>query len=359
LALAYLVGAEAGHALSFPGSAFATFWPPSGILLASLLLSGTRHWPLLLAGSLVANTVSNVGLHDKSLLVSLVFWLGNAGEALVAAWLVGRCKPFALASVRDALVLITVGGCLASAVSATVGTAALALAYGTESWAITWCIWWAADTLGVVVVAPAILLLSRCAWSIHLSWRQVEGLLMLAAIGLLTECTYGGWLSPLLSRPVLVFPLLLWLTFRFDPWLQSLALNLLTFIVVYHTARGEGTIATTYPVLLDRVLVMQVFLSVTTFSLLAVGVLVTDRRRDQEQLGRLNGALQAALAEVKVLQGLLPICMCCKQIRDDDDNWQQLEAYITKHSEVEFTHGICPRCLEEQCEQLATSARSS
>jgi CheY-like chemotaxis protein len=55
--------------------------------------------------------------------------------------------------------------------------------------------------------------------------------------------------------------------------------------------------------------------------------------------------LQRALAEVKTLEGLLPICSYCKKIRDARGEWQRLEKYVTDHSTAEFTHGICPDCL--------------
>jgi sigma-B regulation protein RsbU (phosphoserine phosphatase) len=54
--------------------------------------------------------------------------------------------------------------------------------------------------------------------------------------------------------------------------------------------------------------------------------------------------LQNALAQVKRLSGILPICSYCKKIRDDYDYWQQVEEYITRHSEAHFSHGICPEC---------------
>jgi CheY-like chemotaxis protein len=54
-----------------------------------------------------------------------------------------------------------------------------------------------------------------------------------------------------------------------------------------------------------------------------------------------------ALDQVKILRGLLPICMGCKRIRDDDGYWQQLETYIRDRSEAEFSHGLCPDCAEE------------
>ncbi len=54
--------------------------------------------------------------------------------------------------------------------------------------------------------------------------------------------------------------------------------------------------------------------------------------------------LEASLAREKHLQGLLPICACCKKIRDVKDYWQQVEGYIEDHSAVPFSHGICPDC---------------
>jgi len=56
--------------------------------------------------------------------------------------------------------------------------------------------------------------------------------------------------------------------------------------------------------------------------------------------------LEGALSRVKHLQGLLPICSYCKKVRDDDNYWQQVDSYISKHSEVEFSHGICPDCFD-------------
>lgn len=57
--------------------------------------------------------------------------------------------------------------------------------------------------------------------------------------------------------------------------------------------------------------------------------------------------LEAALSQVKQLHGLLPICSYCKKVRDDGNYWQQVECYITDHSELEFSHSICPACYEK------------
>jgi PleD family two-component response regulator len=70
-------------------------------------------------------------------------------------------------------------------------------------------------------------------------------------------------------------------------------------------------------------------------------------RNQQKLLEAHNMELQAALAKVKQLSGLLPICANCKKIRDDTGYWQQVEVYIESHSEADFSHGICPECTKE------------
>jgi len=67
----------------------------------------------------------------------------------------------------------------------------------------------------------------------------------------------------------------------------------------------------------------------------------------EAKMRRLIIKLQKALATVKTLKGLIPICAWCKNIRDDEGYWQQVEQYIAKHSDAEFTHGMCPKCLEK------------
>ena len=67
----------------------------------------------------------------------------------------------------------------------------------------------------------------------------------------------------------------------------------------------------------------------------------------QQSLAERVKALEEALTRVKQLQGLLPICSYCKKIRDDQNYWQQVESYISEHSEAQFSHSICPDCYEK------------
>lgn len=66
----------------------------------------------------------------------------------------------------------------------------------------------------------------------------------------------------------------------------------------------------------------------------------------QQSLAQRVRELQSALDMVNKLSGLLPICSYCKRIRKEGDRWQQLETYLSEHSEAEFSHGVCPECLE-------------
>jgi hypothetical protein len=64
-----------------------------------------------------------------------------------------------------------------------------------------------------------------------------------------------------------------------------------------------------------------------------------------QQEKALRKSLEEALAEVRTLQGILPICAHCKSVRDDQGSWQEVEDYVRDHSHAEFSHGICPKCI--------------
>ncbi len=74
---------------------------------------------------------------------------------------------------------------------------------------------------------------------------------------------------------------------------------------------------------------------------------VADRRRAEQELENVVVELQQALRQVRKLSGFLPICASCKKIRDDKGYWQQIEQYITDHSEALFSHGLCPGCAKK------------
>lgn len=80
------------------------------------------------------------------------------------------------------------------------------------------------------------------------------------------------------------------------------------------------------------------------FAIWVTAVLTLQRKALEEKRDLAIREREEALAQVKILQGFLPICASCKKIRDDQGAWNQMEVYIRDHSEAEFSHGICPDC---------------
>lgn len=70
-------------------------------------------------------------------------------------------------------------------------------------------------------------------------------------------------------------------------------------------------------------------------------------KEQRNLLAHKNQELEAALSRIIRLEGIFTICMCCNQIRNDSDSWEQLEKYITEHSEARFSHGVCPSCMKK------------
>jgi len=77
---------------------------------------------------------------------------------------------------------------------------------------------------------------------------------------------------------------------------------------------------------------------------------ITERKRAEEERETLLQKLQTALAEVRILRGILPICSYCKRIRDDENYWQSVDAYLSEHINAEFSHSICPNCYRNVVE---------
>ena len=83
----------------------------------------------------------------------------------------------------------------------------------------------------------------------------------------------------------------------------------------------------------------------------AIEIGIARHRSDIERV-RLVRELEQERAQVKTLHGLLPICSCCKKIRDDAGYWQSVEGYIAAHSEATFSHGYCPDCAREVSREI-------
>jgi hypothetical protein len=82
-------------------------------------------------------------------------------------------------------------------------------------------------------------------------------------------------------------------------------------------------------------------------AVIGVGRDITRQKHAEQGREKLVVSLQEALDNVKTLSGLVPICSHCKQVRDDEGYWNQIECHIEKHSYASFSHGMCPECSDE------------
>lgn len=86
---------------------------------------------------------------------------------------------------------------------------------------------------------------------------------------------------------------------------------------------------------------------------------IATRRKTEAEREKLIAKLQSALEKIQKLEGILPICMHCKKIRDDKGYWNEVEQYIHNHSDAKFSHGVCPHCLEEHYAHLKLRERKN
>ena len=84
---------------------------------------------------------------------------------------------------------------------------------------------------------------------------------------------------------------------------------------------------------------------------------ITARKKIEDERENLIQELQDALAKIKTLSGLLPICSACKKVRDDNGYWSQIETYISAHSDADFSHSICPDCIKQLYPELRAANR--
>ena len=81
--------------------------------------------------------------------------------------------------------------------------------------------------------------------------------------------------------------------------------------------------------------------------LIGVGLDISDRVKAENEKAHVIEKLKQTLSKVKQLSGLLPICSSCKKVRDDKGYWNKIESYVRKHSDAEFSHGLCPECSDK------------
>jgi diguanylate cyclase (GGDEF)-like protein len=277
LALVYYLAAKLGLRFAFINSAVTTVWPAAGIALAAFVLFGYRIWPAIFAAAFVANFTTTGGV-----LPSLGIAVGNTVEGLLGAYLVNR---FARGGrvfdrVRDIFRFTALAALVSTTVSATIGVLSLVAGH-LLTWSAApnvWLTWWLGDAAGDIVVAPALILWIGVKPSPTLSRQQsLEAIAATLVTGLVTFAIFGGlYPSRNYSLTVLLWPVLIWVAFRFGPREAATAILIISLIAIVRTIHGYGPFGH-YPIG-ESLTLLQVWTGITAVTSLVLAAVVAAQR---------------------------------------------------------------------------------
>ncbi|HEX6077719.1 MAG TPA: MASE1 domain-containing protein [Micromonosporaceae bacterium] len=311
VAVAYSLGAQVGLLIAVVRDQVTPLWPPTGVALVALLAWGLRIWPGIAVGALVVNVPMGPSWSAVGLIT-----LGNT-VAPVAVYLLLRRTGFRseLNRLRDALALVLFGTFAAMTISATAGALALFSSGALprdEIWS-TWSVWWTGDAMGLLVVAPVLLVARSTRWPVFggpYRWLEVVGLLAgTCVVTLLATHTP----LPLLF---LVFPFLIWAALRFQQLGATpcaLIISIITILAaVDETGPFEGLD------LLPRMTVLQAFNGTVALTGLLLAAITAERDQAHRAINRAVTQLADALAQQHPDQSLLSSALF-RTVRQTDD----------------------------------------
>ena len=336
LAAAYLAVAMIGLRFAIPPGNATAVWPASGVALAAVLVLGTRVWPGVWLGALLANSTTTVSLAAAATIAT-----GNTLEALLAAWLCRRFLrrgdvPFQ--RVDEAFLFAAVAG-VASTVAATVGGASLVVG-GYAPWSqfsANWATWWLGDVAGLMIVAPLVLTWAKPRPGLWGDIRWAELSVLLALMVLISQAIFGGWLSEAVAEHLLYIPLifLVWVCLRFELPVVTLATVLFSSSVIAGTSAGLGPFRAEAA---QRSLFhLQMFMNLYALTGLAFAAVVAGRRASEWRLQRSHEELEQivrdrtdalTVANAGLRQEMAEHQRAEESLRDRESRYRELIAHL-------------------------------
>lgn len=280
----YFVAGKFGQSLTLHNLDATSVWPPTGLALAASLLFGYRVWFAVLIGAFLVNVTAS-----GSIVAAIAVAVGNTLEATVGAYLINRFAngKRAFEQARDTFNFATLGGIVATAVGASVGTLGLALAAQAEwsNFARSWLTWWLSHAAGALIIAPALIL-----WAMNPSirWRPQRAteyvLLLLTSVFLSLAIFAGSLVFRARNYPLELSILLMvvWAAYRLGPRATATVVVAISSIAVGGTLHGRGPFAGGAPN--ESLLLLQVFIAVVAITGLTVAALVAERQRADDLL---------------------------------------------------------------------------
>lgn len=297
LAVAYYVAAVAGLGFDAIGGFASLVWPPTGIAIAAIFLLGNRYWPAVFIGAFLANFNS-----DAPFLVAVGIGLGNAGEALLAAYLLKRSglSP-AMDRLKDALAFLAYGCFIGTLISPTVGVTSLWFGGVVPAEALmrTWSAWWIGDVLGALVIGRLLIVCSD-AFKRKVSYarRYGEAALLFGLVTVVALLAHTDALGVRSSAWPIVYLVLLpriAVAFRFGQVGSALSTTVVSAIAIWGTVSGHGPFVREQ--LSESLLFLQLFLGTTSAAMMFIAAVDMERQRAEKELRGFNEALEKRVAE--------------------------------------------------------------
>ena len=300
IALVYFVVAGFSLFLAFRPEGIAAIWPASGIFLSAVLLTRRDLRPWLVGVLFITDFIAE-HLAGTPFLVSALYSLSLAGDAVLSAWLLIRFvgEPLAFRRVRDVVGWLALSVLLSNALTSLVAAGASELLPGTHSFWNSWQKWAIPDGVGNLLVTPFIL--AWAAWARNqrqvwnrqriLEWSALLVLLVLANFALFNNLSQHKLFAVFL--PYATFPFLLWAALRFGARGVTTAMLLMTATIISFVVTGRVPSFSFSPGVLDDVVVMQLFLAIMAVPSLLLAAVVAERRK--AEAARLAGTRRHAV----------------------------------------------------------------
>jgi signal transduction histidine kinase len=291
---AYLLAAWAGQALFIATDLGAALWPPSGLFLATLVLSPRPHWPGLVMTGVTVDFIVSTLMFGFPAGLACAIAIGNTLEAVTGAFLLNRWSggPFRLDGTAPVLAFTLLSALLSPLLSTLIGGTAMSL-HTAQPLLSSWTVWWSGDAAGVLVVAPLL-------WALRARRGDDPGRPPASAVevlALLTALVLVAHFS--LSQPYptayVLLPILSWAALRGELRAVALANATMTVAVVLYTQRGLGPFAADYAPALRQALVQLFIMTAAITGLLLAGQ-ACHRRKSALELAEARCAAEAALA---------------------------------------------------------------
>ncbi len=307
-AAAYVLGCGFAQALAIVPGTGISIWPPSGLFIATLVITSRYSWPWWVLAGCLAELFSNFVWFHSPLPAALLIYIGNALEAATGAWLVSRaCRsPVRLETLQEVLAFIVLAAGIAPVVSATVGSATLAwFGIQSQTFAAAWPLFWIGDATGVLIVAPLALV------AFH-NWRakaQFSAARWMEAcvLGLIFLAVAVLSLSGFLPFVYIIMPPLLWAAVRFEFKGAAVALILLALIAAVFTISGSSEFAGDPESQRHKHFMLQLFLAISAFSALIVAAISRQYQLAVLTLRQSVDALRDRERELSQLVDMVPV----------------------------------------------------